>query len=71
MTSLPFEETASKTVTLGGRLRRALKRMTAVREERPRRRVGDYLFLMDDARLATFALDRKNSAAGFRAGFPW
>jgi hypothetical protein len=69
MATVTLDEAGSATARTGGRFRRALRRLTATREARSRRRVDDYFLLLDDARLATFSISRKTN--GFNANFPW
>jgi hypothetical protein len=45
--------------------------LTTAREARSRRRVEDYMILLDDARLATFAIERKTDSSGLNGNFPW
>jgi hypothetical protein len=71
MSTVTFDHAGTAPARTGGTFRRALRRLTTAREARARRRVEDYMILLDDARLATFAVERKTDSSGLNGNFPW
>jgi hypothetical protein len=71
MSTVTLDDAGTAPARTGGHFRRALRRLTMARQTRARRRVEDYMILLDDARLATFAVERKTDSSGLNGNFPW